>query len=437
MGRGAETARKANSPGNALEGWKAIAGYLRVTERAVQKWEKERGLPIHRHRSFDAPRVLAYTHELDEWRRREKRGISAVLASRRGRILLFGGILPALGVVVLVGYLLSTRAGPPAYFNLRGDWLDVEDSRRRLLWSARLPEIDPVVRAANYSRSATNLIEDVDGDGEAEVLIDCPTAPQLPSRSRLICFSETGRVRWEHPYGDALTFRGQSIPCNYRARVLRLIRTREQTYLLSIAAHRESYFSHVVLLNPATGRVADTYVHPGWIFEALVEDLDRDGAAELLLAGVNNPGAGVGVPALIVLGIPFSVVKPKPGARSSEFYPLTGGRERSYCLLPQTDLTEGELQIARFALEGERILLKLSMQYGEVSYAISRDFRTVEARASDLAVAKHQMLTQQRRRDHSLSEAELRCWGRLFPFDTAPDGNAFAESAQGRCPPAP
>lgn len=53
-----------------LEGWKAIADYLRKTERTVQRWEKNKGLPIRRLRadvSEELGRVYAYKSELDAW----------------------------------------------------------------------------------------------------------------------------------------------------------------------------------------------------------------------------------------------------------------------------------------------------------------------------------------------------------------------------------
>ncbi|MBZ5546468.1 MAG: tetratricopeptide repeat protein [Acidobacteriia bacterium] len=53
-----------------LEGWKAIADHLRKTERTVQRWEKNKGLPVRRLRTDPAEeqgRVYAYKSELDAW----------------------------------------------------------------------------------------------------------------------------------------------------------------------------------------------------------------------------------------------------------------------------------------------------------------------------------------------------------------------------------
>src|SRR6266849_3100715 len=58
------------SGGDRLEGWKAIAEYLKKTERTVQRWEKNKGLPVRRlepNSQEEQPRVFAYRLEIDGW----------------------------------------------------------------------------------------------------------------------------------------------------------------------------------------------------------------------------------------------------------------------------------------------------------------------------------------------------------------------------------
>jgi hypothetical protein len=50
-----------------LDSWKAIAAYLGREVRTVQRWEGERGLPVHRLPGGDKPRVYALKSELDTW----------------------------------------------------------------------------------------------------------------------------------------------------------------------------------------------------------------------------------------------------------------------------------------------------------------------------------------------------------------------------------
>lgn len=53
--------------GDRLDSWKAIAEYLGVEVRSVQRWEKERGLPAHRVPGDRRGRVFAYSSDLDAW----------------------------------------------------------------------------------------------------------------------------------------------------------------------------------------------------------------------------------------------------------------------------------------------------------------------------------------------------------------------------------
>jgi TolB-like protein len=57
----------AASPAARLTSWKEIAVYLGRDARTVQLWEKQEGLPIHRHAHQLRAGVYAYPAELDAW----------------------------------------------------------------------------------------------------------------------------------------------------------------------------------------------------------------------------------------------------------------------------------------------------------------------------------------------------------------------------------
>lgn len=50
-----------------LDSWKAIASYIGRDVRTVIRWERQRGLPIHRVPGGGRQVVFAYPHEIDEW----------------------------------------------------------------------------------------------------------------------------------------------------------------------------------------------------------------------------------------------------------------------------------------------------------------------------------------------------------------------------------
>lgn len=54
-------------PARTLLSWKEIAGYLNHSESTVKRWERERGLPVHRIPGGERGGVFAYSDELADW----------------------------------------------------------------------------------------------------------------------------------------------------------------------------------------------------------------------------------------------------------------------------------------------------------------------------------------------------------------------------------
>src|SRR5258708_4145933 len=50
-----------------LDSWKTIAAYLRRDIRTVIRWERKKGLPVHRIPGGQRQAVFAYRSELDAW----------------------------------------------------------------------------------------------------------------------------------------------------------------------------------------------------------------------------------------------------------------------------------------------------------------------------------------------------------------------------------
>jgi hypothetical protein len=72
-----------------LDGWKAVAAYLRKSVRTAQRWERELGLPVHRMQTETGEIIYAFSAEIDSWVRERER------APRPPRPALDAGHLPA------------------------------------------------------------------------------------------------------------------------------------------------------------------------------------------------------------------------------------------------------------------------------------------------------------------------------------------------------
>src|SRR5579862_1745697 len=146
-----------------LESWKEIAGYLGREVRTVQGWEKNEGLPIHRHQHARQGSVYAFKSELDAWREARKQIPEEpapapepvpVKTVRSRRVALLAGI----AVVILAAaglFLWKNRNTPPAGANLSSivvlPFLDLSPQKDQEYFSDGLTEeiIDALSRVPN------------------------------------------------------------------------------------------------------------------------------------------------------------------------------------------------------------------------------------------------------------------------------------------------
>jgi tetratricopeptide (TPR) repeat protein len=73
IGPGKTLADIATGVSDRLDSWKEIAGYLRREVRTVQLWEKNEGMPVHRHFHKRLGSVYAFRSEIDSWRQQVSR----------------------------------------------------------------------------------------------------------------------------------------------------------------------------------------------------------------------------------------------------------------------------------------------------------------------------------------------------------------------------
>ncbi len=83
--------------GATLESWKEIAVYLQRDVSTVRRWEKEEGLPVHRHKHSKGSSVYAIPSELDDWRAaRQPEPETAPVRLRPRRLAVAAGVVVAL-----------------------------------------------------------------------------------------------------------------------------------------------------------------------------------------------------------------------------------------------------------------------------------------------------------------------------------------------------
>ncbi len=378
-------------------------------------------MPVHR-----APSGHAYAHsaELDRWRRERPR--------RLWRRWLLPGVLALGGVAIGASLFLPWRSyavGVPATVRFEGEKVLVLDQNGRTRWTASIPHVG-VEEGSGWHVSTPDrfLVADVDRDGAVEVLIDALVENPTDGQERVVCYSQDGRVRWAFVLGRRFKDGYGEYAQNYRGHILRVVRIGGRSYVLSIAPHRRWHPCQVALLDPSTGKIVEEFWHPGAITHALLADLDRDGADELVLAGVNNPGPGPGSPVLMVLRLPFSLARPTAGSVLAD---MSNGGPIAYVVFPRPDTlaAQGGLAMIQGLEFEEPATLLVHARYMRdrmtvLSYQFDANLRLHNFFAPlDLAAA-HDTLWRAGTLTHPFSDQE-KAWLRgVRPYTHVPDGNA-------------
>jgi TolB-like protein len=91
-----------DDPADRLDSWKEIAAHLGREVRTVQGWEKNEGLPIHRHQHAKQGSVYAFRSELDAWRKARKGSPESPTPRRRWPI----AVAAAVAILAAAGFFV-------------------------------------------------------------------------------------------------------------------------------------------------------------------------------------------------------------------------------------------------------------------------------------------------------------------------------------------
>ena len=353
-----------------LRGWKKIAAYLGRDVRSAQRYEKTRGLPVHREAGDGGPgaaSVFAFPGELDEWLEGRKPAESAAVAgasaqlsdsaqpdlgseSHAGRrrsyaLALAGGLLLIALLVAGAAFFAKGRARPATVTLEFGRFLAARSADGKALWQKAVAS--PTASLA-VDEAIPPLLADLDHDFSDEIIFAYRTGGEdTLDKDRILCLSGGGEELWSYRPGEELVLGGLAVPdAYYIQRASAAGRRADGTrFVLSVANHRVLGTSQVSVLDHRGRRIGE-YWHAGWVFDAAIVDFDRDGVDEIALAGIDEP-TGKAFLAMIAATTPRSI-SPVPDGYAPG---MARNTELTYLCFPaaQTD------QILRRAVRAFRI----------------------------------------------------------------------------------
>jgi hypothetical protein len=291
-----------------LEGWKAIAGYLKVSVRSAQNFEKEYGLPVRRKFGIKAP-VYALVSEVDEWvgnrgaasesspdplPEQSSDGEHAMrLAFRTPRTLwrVLALVLVLAWLAAGTVYVATRPQGPPVGLAVQDRNLIVRNEKGQELWRFEFPQI-PELQFYTEERffERRTWMGELGAAGNTSVLVLFYPADFTQKTHRLYCFSASGQLLWEFVPGRTVTdARGFIMAPPYYVRQISVLRGRtpEETRIAVASVNYAGQAGQIAFLD-SLGRVRGEYWHPGHLSYLAQADIDGDGRNELLLGGANN-----------------------------------------------------------------------------------------------------------------------------------------------------
>ena len=203
--------------GKRLESWKEIAAYLNREVRTAMRWEKERGLPVHRIPGKRSG-VYAQTSEVDAWLRAEAPGSSHGLPDvpppvPRDRLRRPGLLMAGLATMLLLGIaavLLAVSAARPVTPQLRNPVSVTNDGLikdeimfggRTLFFVARDGERWSLMRAPVSGGAPSSVVSYLPGSlwpldmspDESELLVSKPDSKAGPRPLWVVRMSDGSR----------------------------------------------------------------------------------------------------------------------------------------------------------------------------------------------------------------------------------------------------
>ena len=242
-----------------LTSWKEIATYLRREVRTVIRWEKERGLPVHRVPGGQGRSVFAFTDELDRW----AAGAAAEPAARPDRRwlrpLAVSGTIVTLAALAAAMVAAWPRADV-ARLEITRDGLTALSASSRPLWWFRFPREN-----AYYLRRQT-AIADLTGDGHPDALAstDLIVEPDAEPAATLFAIDGRGRTLWSTSPSDTLTFGAGAFTAPWQPDDLGTFSARGAPRI-AWTLHHYTWWPSLLAVFAPDGTRTGTFVNAGWL----------------------------------------------------------------------------------------------------------------------------------------------------------------------------
>jgi len=278
-----------NENGERLDSWKAIATYLGRDVGTVRRWERTRGLPVHRVPGGKGSSVFAYTSEIDAWLHTAPQETPAELSapavmapesdaepeasrvSTRWRWVVASAAMAAL---LLLGWRMQRPSASvgDVRVEIAPQGVTARTINGETLWQHRFAD-----QARHFLSEVSERVRLIGGD---EPTVYAATSNQIRraddavESGELIALTLGGRPRWTFAFDDTLTIGGKPFGAPWAITAFAVDDARSDRRI-AVAAHHWVWGPSVIAVLDDAGERLGTFTNHGWIEQLQWVGFDR------------------------------------------------------------------------------------------------------------------------------------------------------------------
>lgn len=275
--------------GERLDSWKAIAAYLGRDVGTVRRWERTRGLPVHRVPGGKGSSVFAYTFEIDAWLHTAPQETPAELSApgvaspelevdsappRAGTRWRWLAASAAIAALLLLGWRMQRPSASvgEVRVEIAPDGVTARGIDGRQLWQYRLAE-----DSRHFLSEVSERVQVIGGDDPTVYFTTSNRirrADNTVEGGELTALTLRGRPRWTFAFDDTLTIGGKPYTSPWAITAF-AVDDATRGRRVAVAAHHWTWGPSIVALLDDTGTRLGTYTNHGWVEQLQWLGMDR------------------------------------------------------------------------------------------------------------------------------------------------------------------
>lgn len=348
-----------NDRGERLDSWKAIAAYLGRDVGTVRRWERTRGLPVHRVPGGKGSSVFAHTAEVDQWLKsapQEPASTDDAVAdpgeSAPRPVWWFVAAAAALVAMVAAIWIVRQPRIDPARLqvHLTDRGLTAADGDGRQLWVHRLDD-----EYRHIASPVSETVRIVGGDDPAVFYITSQRIRRTDNTGdggELTSLDPAGTPRFTFRFFDTVQFGGTNFTAPWAITAFSIEDSAPRR--LAVAAHHWVWSPSLIAILDDKGNRLGTYANHGWI-----EQLQWIARDRLVFGGFHESRNG----GLVGLLDPADLDAQTPEEPGSRDYCVTCGKNQPLRLavMPRSEVnlaTQSRFNRAIVERMGDRIVVR-------------------------------------------------------------------------------